>query len=227
MQNDLTLLYYTANLIGDGFMKRIQDHLTQISGIGLPIISVSQKPIDFGQNICVGDIGHSVYNVYKQVLIAAEAAKTTFVACVEDDALYTTEHFAFRPPDDAFYYDIARYNVYHKGVFYHHRKRIVMSMCIAPTELMVNTLRLRFEKYPNLLPPSELSNFVEPGRHEEEMGLPKVKLGTFSTSPPPLTINHKRSLAGLRHWRDKDIVTEELPYWGNAGELWRQMCDGN
>lgn len=63
----------------------------------LPIISVSQKPIDFGENICVGDVGTSATNCRRQLLIGAKAAKTDFICPAESDFLYPPEIFKFMP----------------------------------------------------------------------------------------------------------------------------------
>ena len=76
---DLTVIYYTANYLNNRFADRVREQLIRAIG-QTPLISVSHKPMDFGENICVGDIGRSVYNIYKQVLIGARAAKTKYVA---------------------------------------------------------------------------------------------------------------------------------------------------
>ena len=49
--NDLTLLYYTANKIPETFGQNVRNHLLSLFPEGIPIISVSHKPIDFGKNI--------------------------------------------------------------------------------------------------------------------------------------------------------------------------------
>jgi len=52
--NDLTIVYYTANYINKWFADQTKKTLLEAIS-GLPLISVSQKPMDFGENICVGD----------------------------------------------------------------------------------------------------------------------------------------------------------------------------
>jgi hypothetical protein len=79
------------------FEKKIQSDLLLKSG-NLPIISVSQKPIDFGKNICVGEVGASGFNFCRQVLIACEAATTDFIIHAEADCLYSPDYFYFEPP---------------------------------------------------------------------------------------------------------------------------------
>ena len=223
--DDLTFLYYTANLVEERFAENIRIHLVTF---GVPIISISQKPMDFGDNICVGDIGVSIYNIYKQILIGAKEAKTKFVACCEDDALYNWEHFRHRPPgEDTFSYNNNRWNV-NKDLFFH-RNRVNMSMCIAPTELMISTLEKRFEKYPTPLirEKGELIGFGEPGRSERKLGLPIVKMEVFNTVIPTLVFNHRPSVGGVRKIIHKDEIKKGLRYWGEAEKLWETMWNGN
>lgn len=217
---DLTLLYYTANRISDFFAENVRKHLLVSSGQQYPIVSVSQKPIDFGDNICVGDIGYSTVNVYKQILKGCEKIKTKYVACCEDDSLYTKEHFEYRHPVDAFVYNQSKYNV-RPDFFYHKRNRKGMCMCIAPVELMVKTLEYRFSLYPEGLPNV---GFGEPGKFESTIGMEKIPPFTgFSTDPPTLTFVHSSSLGGRKRPFRLDVIAEELPYWGKASELWKRM----
>ena len=109
---DLTVIYYTANLISDYFADNVRKKLLEVLG-DTPLISVSQKPIDFGENICVGEIGASNYNVYFQILKGAKAAKTRYVMMAEDDTLYPPEHFLQRPPVGSFAYNLNRWTVRH------------------------------------------------------------------------------------------------------------------
>ena len=77
--NDLTLLYYTANTVSDYCAKRVRRHLLEITKAQFPLVSVSQKPLNFGENICVGSIGKSYYNCYKQIFTGAKAVKTKYI----------------------------------------------------------------------------------------------------------------------------------------------------
>jgi hypothetical protein len=222
--NDLTLLYYTSGLAEDYFLKKIRKHLVEVSGKNLPIVSVSQIPLDFGDSIYVGNLGKSIYNIYWQIYLGVQKIKTRYVACCEDDSLYTQEHFSFRP-EKLFAFNTNRWTV--NQFRYSYRTRTGMCMCIAPTDLLVNTLRLRFEKYPPLddkshLKEENLIGFGEPGKSEHKLGLPVIGLEIFRTKEPTLTFNHRPSLGGVRRMMQGDIFKDEIAIWGKASDLWKE-----
>lgn len=213
--NDVSIIFYTANLISDYFATKVRENLLA-SCNGTPIISISHKPMDLGENICVSGMEVSAYSVYKQILMGAKKAKTKYVACAEDDALYVSEHFKHIPPDDTFCYNVNRWSVTRD--FYFYRERRLMSMCIAPTELMIDTLETRFAKYSECTP-----HFGEPGRFEHKLGLPAVKIDSFRTKIPTLTFVHRPSLSGKRKLFPNDVIEKILPHWGSATELWDRI----
>jgi hypothetical protein len=220
--NDLTLIYYTCNHIQGYFADSVREHLLRISE-GLPIISISHRPLNLGNNICVGDIGISTYNIYKQILIGAKEAKTKYICCVEDDCLYTKSHFSHRPPDDeTFSYNTNRWNLDPSGVYFH-RERAGMCMCIAPTKLLINTLEERFRKFPELLPKEKLTGFGEPGRDRTKKFMNEdVKIETFKSVVPTVCFNHYTGLGGRRRIMAKDTVVKYLLPWGKAEDLWKE-----
>lgn len=101
---DKTVLYYTANTEDPVFENRIIADL-RIKTKGLPIISVSRKPIDLGTNICVGEVPVSYTSEWKQLLIGLKAANTKFCIAAEADCLYPPEYFSFEPPVEDMMYN--------------------------------------------------------------------------------------------------------------------------
>ena len=215
--NDITLIFYTSNRIPEFFALNVMKH---IQSFGIPIISVSQKPIAFGKNICVGEIGCSVYNVYKQILIGVKEAKTKYVACCEDDTLYVKEHFEFEPPDGGIFYNVNRWRINLHGMFYYRNRRIMCS-CVSGSEKLIEVLEERFRKYPTC--PDNLWGWGEPGRFERRLQLPRVEVGTFRTKEPIVQFNHLDGLSGSRVVLETDVVTSYLEPWGSASELWRSI----
>jgi len=215
---DAVILYYTSNKIPDFFATNVRLELLKVTD--LPIISISQKPMGFGyENICVGEIGASTYNVYKQILAGAYKVGAKYVFCCEDDTLYTPEHFTITPPDDTFYYNRNRWIMEGWGAF-RYRNRTTMCGCIAATELMIKTLEARFKKYPE--DPKNGIPWGEPGRVEHHYGLPKPPLFYFKTKIPIVTFNHNYGLCRRRR-SPEDIIQSDLEPWGNAVELWRRI----
>lgn len=103
---DTTVIYYTANVEEETFARKVRSVIWKNAG-GLPVISVSRKPIDFGENICVGEQPVCVANIWRQIYAGLQAAKTRFAIAVEGDTLYPPEYFTFTPPSEDHFY---RYN---------------------------------------------------------------------------------------------------------------------
>jgi len=100
----MTVIYYTSNRETESFESKIRAELLK-SCNGLPIVSVSQKPIDLGKNICVGETELSNANIKRQILVGAKAATTENVCMAEADFIYPKEYFEFVPPEkDTIYY---------------------------------------------------------------------------------------------------------------------------
>src|SRR5574341_2199632 len=119
-----TIIYYTHNREHPAFEKKVQETIRKHCA-GLPIISVSHKPMDFGTNICVGDQPLAYSNVLRQTLIGLKAAKTTFCICAEDDCLYPPEYFAFTPTTTDRVYRYTNIVAYFEGKKKFWKKRYV------------------------------------------------------------------------------------------------------
>lgn len=223
----LTIIYYTSNKIPEVFAQRVRDHLFSLTEGNIDIVSVSQKPIDFGLNICVGDIGASIYNVYRQIFEGLKVTKTKYVAMAEDDTVYVMEHLNHRPPDNTIGYNMHKWHLDMRGLFVH-RERMSMLGCIAPTETLYNVLDERFTKYPD--PPDftkysgrQRKGFGEPGRYEHSLGLSTVAIERFRTIQPIISFNHGNGIGGVRPLVRADIRQESIEPWGSAKELWNKF----
>jgi hypothetical protein len=218
----ITAIYYTANIIPQTFAENIRQQI--LSAIGdMPLISVSQKPVDFGENICVGNIGQTHLNIYRQMLIGAKAAQTDYVAMCEDDTLYTPEHFtSFLPDLDTFAYDINRWRLYTWRSFFSYTERVVASMMIAPRKKLVEALEERFEKYPDP-DNTPCRNFCEPGRRERKLGVAYQKLVRFkSKGPPCIVFTHRQCLGFNRLGKRKalgPVIKDYLNFWGTTKDV--------
>lgn len=231
--NDLTVLYYSACRIAPYFADGIRAELLNAIDGKYPIISVTHRPVEFGRNICVGDVQPSAWQVYMNVLIGARAATTDFIACAEDDSLYCVDFFATRPGRDVFGYQRNRWVISRRlsadgkrrDAFYYFRVRTQFAQCIANRELMIETLEERFAAFPKPIPDREafVVGWGEPGRYERRLGLRPRKREYFETAQPNVTFNHSASIRGRRQAQSTDLVCTNLEPWGNADELWKRI----
>ncbi len=246
MNDDLTILYYTANRIAPAFATAVAQELVDVVSDYCPIVIVSQNQEAAGcpdsiaclvQNfpkVTLFDVQAppSIYQVYKNILLAAKAAETPFVACCEDDTIYHLSHFTYRPAPDTFAYDRSRWVITRKlsddqrrrEAFYYWRERHQMAMCIAPRLLLIETLEEKFTKYP-VPPPStdvaKKAGWGEPGRYEKNLSLTRRKIEYFDSPGPSVTFNHGESLMGRRRVNPDDKIATSLEPWGEADELWK------
>lgn len=149
MKNLLTVLYYTSNHENPEFEEKIIANLLKQCG-DLPIISVSQKPISVGKNICVGDVGFAGYNAKRQILVGALLAKTPYIAFAESDFLYPREYFTFVPPKKGlYYYDNIRIVYKDAGIAGSYRRKIYSEGAqIADRDSVIEVLERFFEGKP-------------------------------------------------------------------------------
>ena len=227
MNQDMTIVYYTANVIPDHFMEFTKSELIKSAKLAgdLPIVSVSHKPMDLGENIVV-DLERHTVNIYKQVLIGAKAAKTKYVVMAEDDALYSPDHFMHRPTDGVFAYNFTAWGIYTwvKPAVYSHKARHVMWAMMCERQLLIDALELRFAKYPDIheVP---LRSWSEPGKYERHLGLPELKMEDFYTVNPIIVFSHETAIAYDNLGKRKRLGVlraYDIPYWGKAEDLLKQ-----
>jgi len=101
---DKGIIYYTDNRIDEPIIPICQKQLLEA---GLPIVSCSLKPIDFGNNIVLEGRERSYPTMVLQILTALEASTSKYVFFCEHDVLYHLSHFDFIPErDDIYYYNV-------------------------------------------------------------------------------------------------------------------------
>jgi len=200
---DLTLLYYTANVVAPGIEYSVLRALKKFS---YPIVSVSQQPMGLGKNTVVPR-EKSLTNIYRQVLIGAKAATTKYVALCEDDCMYVPEHFKFRPTK-LFGYNLNRWMLHldQEEKRYTYRRRPILSQCIAEREKLIECLE-------------KGDRDREPGREDG------YEFETFETANPNLVICHNKNTSGQKYLGKDAEPRAELPVWGSAEE-WAKKFKG-
>lgn len=97
--SDLTVVYYSASVEDDAFESRVQQQILAAGGGAWPIISVTQRPVKFGRNVCVGPVGACDANAFRQLQIGAQQAESKWIVVAEADALYPPAYFEHEPEE--------------------------------------------------------------------------------------------------------------------------------
>lgn len=219
---DKTILYYTSNREEPTLEQKIIDDMLSKKG-DLPIISVSQKPMNLGKNICVGDVGQSYVNEWRQILIGAKAANTEYVIMAESDFLYAPEYFKFKPSGE----DLYRYNnvwimwlndnitkttryryLNFKRKYYSEGAQIVKRMYV------INLLEKYLEKFPTWY---KKSYKILKSHHSPYFNVPYV---FFRGNIPCVSIKSSHGTSFFTGiLRGAENISKNLPYWGNVRDL--------
>jgi len=211
------IVYYTDNRIDNKLARQVQDTLIYS---GLPIASVSLKPMDFGKNIVL-NLERSYLSMFKQILAGIEAMETDIIFLAEHDVLYSNEHFAFTPPSkDKFFYNKNNWQVRQSdghAVYWDCKK---VSQICGYRDLLLKHYRERVRRV-------ELEGFTrrmgfEPGTHHRAERVDDVTSDFFTTKVPNLDIRHKYNLTASRwdpsqfrnpciNWTESHV--NQLPGW--------------
>lgn len=224
---DLTIIFYTANSFENKLSAGVRENLLKVAG-NYPIISVSQKPMDFGKNICVGEIGKSYRNLYKQILIGAKEATTEYVAMAEDDCLYTEEHFNRYRPNNAFAFNVTKWSLYtwvRPPMYSWKKDRKTTCAMIAPRKLLIEALEERYAKYPddNNYP---MQYWREPGEYEKQLGITVRPTEEFMTYDQILVFSHEYDVMGFNELGQRKrhgiMQAYDVAYWGRAEDIMKK-----
>ena len=215
-----TVIYYTANHAPWNFLVKNQQQLIKAIG-DTPLISVSQKPMNFGENICVGSIGRSHLNIYRQALIGAKAAKTKYVAFAEDDILYSEDHFLHTPKDGHFAYDMNIWAFYTFLKKFTYKDRINFNGLICERDLFIEAMEERFANFTDDSK-TPIAKWAEPSKYEKQLGVTERKREIYKAKTPSVAFYHPTALSYEHLGRRKKLgeyVKIELPPWGFAKDL--------
>jgi hypothetical protein len=225
-----SIIYYTSNYLDDKKPRFLDATRTQlVRAIGnKPLIVVSQKPVHafnngYFRNICLGDIGRSHLNLYKQILIGCKEAKTQYVALAEDDVLYSPDYFDYIPSPGKFAYNMAKWSIYTwvQPAMYAFKYRQVINSLVVERDVIISALEERFNKYAN---PQDfpLKFWADFGRLENHLGVRVQPTEEFYSDAPNIVFSHDNAfgylLMGKRKKLDK-VRAFDIPYWGKASDI--------
>lgn len=205
------IIYVSSNREYPEFEERIRKNILEVTDI--PIISVTQKPIDFGTNIVVGDVGVSGANMFRQVLIGMKASDADYVISCEADCLYPPDYFTFVPKQlDACYRNSNLYVMGQHRKYFYKKSEGATHAQIVGRQFYIDTLEKLFEDGPEWNPNEK--NFPR------ERGLGVDVFDTiwyWNTENPVVQIKTSQSMRNYTHSSREPV--HELPYWGSGKEF--------
>lgn len=222
-----TLIYCSSNMEKPEFEERIRANILKYCG-DLPIVSVTQKPIDFGENICVGaDVGVSGFNFFRQSLLACKAAKTKFVTSIEADCVYPPDYFEYIPPrEDMCYRNSNLYVMPQHRAFFWKKPWGATHAQVVGREFYIKTLEKWFKGEP--MWDAEQKNFPKEktGHKCEDVFWGKGKsneIEFFETENPVVQIKTSQSMRHHTTTEREDV--DKLPFWGTGRQFRKNFYD--
>lgn len=232
MSNDKSrgIIYYTTNRLREPVFSVVQRFINES---GLPIVSCSLQPTDFGKNIVLENQSPSYPTMVNQIVTALEYLDTKYVFFCEHDCLYPKSHFDFTPPrNDIFFYNVNAWRWWIVGgwAVQYDQLHSLSALC-CNRELALNHYHMRQQKIKEW----GLDHFrsreprlarlwgYEPGtKPRRRGGFSDDKFETWKSEIPIVDIRHTRTfsspkvmLEDFKHapsgW--KQISYKEIPGW--------------
>ncbi len=214
------ILYYTDNRLDPKLMDLVQK---QILKANLPIMSVSLKPIDFGENIHYqGKRGY--LTMFKQILTGLKASQADYIFMCEHDVLYHPSHFEFKPKrNDVYYYNnnVWKYKL-STGQVVSYDSRWLSQLCASRKILVEHyTKKIHLIEFEG----KKLWHYrFEPGT---KRGIDNYKTEWWESEYPNIDIKHGGNLMGTRRFHPsefrghpdkvcpnfKETTVDQIPYW--------------
>jgi glycosyltransferase involved in cell wall biosynthesis len=226
------VVYYTDNRLDPKIMERCQKNLdTAFKG---KIVTVSLKPIDFGENIVL-PLERGYLTMAKQILAGLEKIDTDIVYFCEHDVLYHPSHFDFVPPrKDVFYYNMNSWLLRATDghcLYYDHKS---LSGLVAYRELLLTHYRERVRRIEELIAqgknPRHEMRYIgfEPGTHHRPERIDDFTAEGYRSDIPNVDIKHGCNLTKNRwsqtEFRDKNSClnwkeSDRIPWWGRGRKI--------
>jgi len=214
---NMTILYCSSNQEAPAFEQRVRDNILAHCG-DMPIVSVTQKPIEFGRNHCVGeDIGVSGFNFFRQCLIGCRLAKTPWMICCEADCFYPPDYFTFNPERlDCCYRNTHLYVMPQHRAFFWRKQEGATHAQIVGRLFYIDILEGLFAGEPTWS--IHQRNFPKEKYQgkRDDIFLPE-QIEYYASESPVVQVKTSNS---MRHYTHSERVdTHELPYWGTGSEF--------
>jgi hypothetical protein len=212
------IVFYTDNRLNLKIAHAVQK---QLNKIGLPIVSASLKPMNFGKNIVVdGQRGYHTY--FRQIVAALEALDTDIVFFCEHDVLYHPSHFDFTPKSkDTFYYDLNVWRLRYPENFAVTWDAHQVAQLVCDRKLALEWYKKKLAEYENAPLKTDNKNRQLGDREWNRKFEPEDKFEDYRAAEPSIDIRHGQNLTkskwSFNDFRDKTTCKNwqegECPEW--------------
>ena len=234
-KNDLTLVYLTMNLVP--WQEMHIKHVKELAE-DHPLITISRLPMEGLPGIQIRQGAEQSHDkIFQMMLVAAKTATTDYIGIVEDDMLYSKDHFELRPPLDTFGYNWNRWVLFTWGEqMFSFKRRYCNGCSILPRLELIDALEERYAKWKDGIP-HLLAGEVGYAKVEKALGVKVRKSVEMYSKTPVVQIQHIYGTPGYGRANpdpEKDTLdlearkvrrrhgmmrAYEIPYWGRAEDL--------
>jgi len=211
------IIYYTDGHLDPGLMRACQKNLIKVTGQKIPIISVSQEPISFGnERIVVGEKPRCNRSIYEQILEGLKAApEGSVIYLCEHDVAYAPAHFAHIPEvKDRIDYNQNRYYwAPGQTEYLPARGKWPLSGLVAYREYLMEQVEKALAK--DEQPSTELYRGVRTHRFESER--------------PNVDIRHGMNFSQDGRWKKlyyagkSDLTVRNIGHWGSPPHMLKKF----
>lgn len=221
------IVYYTHHKCREDILLTCRNQLNKTDN--LPLVSVSQYPLDFGDNIVLPK-GDSDISMFQQQLAGLERINTDIVFFCEHDVLYHPSHFDFTPEPGVYCFN---YNVWvldadDGKTMYYDGNRMVSGL-VAHRDILLEHYREKVKWVEQRGKFSRREIGYEPGKPVSRERLGDYPQSFYYSKHPNIDIKHGENITRKRfelsdfnnHEQIKGswVVSDEIPYWGKIRDI--------
>lgn len=236
------VLFYTDSELDERIAEPVRKQLSKAIS-HMKLVSVSLKPLDFGENITL-EYARGYVTMVRQILAGLERLTTDIVFFCEHDVLYTPSHFDFTPDKkDVYYYNSNVWRVRESdghALFVDDLQQL-SGLCAYRTTLL-DHYRKRLElleKAYTSMSQEDFGKYVrkmgfEPGTHNRDERVDQLSAESYQSDYPNIDIRHGDNLTPSR-WKKEQFrnprftkgwtEAEEVPGWGRTKDRFHEILE--
>lgn len=217
------IIYYTDNIPSEKFLKTFRTLLKKFAG-GIPIVWVSQKPIDEKPNIILSAIGRSHHSLCAQLVAGLEYIDAEVIFFAEHDVIYHPSYFEYEPPKkDVFYYNINRWWLREKDGLASKKKASSLSQLSAYKGIMEDFYIKRLRLYNEGIGLKRCK--TEPGKWNVPE-LSGYKMERYKSKVPNIDIRHGYNYTSSDRFKSRRFGykhKDRIPGWGKTKGRYKEF----